>query len=60
MISHCVWRCFRFPLGFREVEELMPERGVFVSHEAVRRWCLQFGHAYVDGLRCHRPRPGDT
>jgi len=55
-----MWRYFRFPLGFREVEELMPERGVFVSHEAVRRWCLQFGHAYVDGLRCHRPRPGDT
>jgi hypothetical protein len=31
VISHCVWLCFRFPLSFREVEELMLERGVVVS-----------------------------
>ncbi|PWI06334.1 IS6 family transposase [Streptomyces sp. NWU339] len=59
VISHCVWRYFRFPLSFREVEELMLQRGVLVSHETVRRWCAKFGQAYANGLRRRRPRPGD-
>ncbi|MGK3111392.1 IS6 family transposase, partial [Streptomyces mordarskii] len=54
-----VWLYFRFPLSFREVEELMLERGVIVSYETVRRWCPKFGQAYADGLRRRRPRPGD-
>ncbi|GAB3171385.1 IS6 family transposase [Streptomyces incanus] len=60
IISHCVWLYFRFPLSFREVEELMLERGVVVSHETVRRWCAKFGQAYANALHCRRPRPGDT
>ncbi|MET7888718.1 IS6 family transposase [Streptomyces avermitilis] len=59
VISHCVWLYFRFPLSFREVEELMLQRGVIVSYETVRRWCAKFGQAYANGLRCRRPRPGD-
>ncbi|MCX4902456.1 IS6 family transposase [Streptomyces sp. NBC_00892] len=59
IISHWVWLYFRFPLSFREVEELMLERGVIVSHETVRRWCAKFGQAYANGLRRRRPRPGD-
>jgi putative transposase len=59
VISHCVWLYFRFPLSFREVEELMLERGVLVSYETIRRWCAKFGQAYADGLRRRRPRPGD-
>src|SRR5688500_18368632 len=59
VISHCVWLYFRFPLSFREVEELMLQRGVIVSHETVRRWCLKFGQAYAHALRCRRARPGD-
>ncbi|RPK32053.1 hypothetical protein EES39_39525 [Streptomyces sp. ADI92-24] len=59
IISHCVWLYFRFPLGFREVEELMLERGVIVSHETVLRWCAKFGQAHANGLRRRRPRPGD-
>ncbi|MGW8882024.1 IS6 family transposase [Streptomyces mirabilis] len=59
IISHCVWLYHRFPLSFREVEELMLQRGVIVSHETVRRWCAKFGQAYADGLRRRRPRPGD-
>lgn len=59
VISHCVWLYFRFPLSFREVEELMLERGVLVSYETVRRWCLKFGQAYANGLRRRQPRPGD-
>ena len=38
IINHCVWLYFRFPLSFREVEELMLERGVAVSYETIRRW----------------------
>ncbi|QDN74710.1 IS6 family transposase [Streptomyces sp. S1A1-7] len=58
MISHCVWLYFRFPLSFREVEELMLQRGVIVSYETVRRWCAKLGQAYANGLRRRRPRPG--
>ncbi len=59
IISHCVWLYFRFPLSFREVEELMLEPGVVVSHETIRWWCLKFGQAYTNALRRRRLRPGD-
>ncbi|MFI6063542.1 IS6 family transposase [Streptomyces sp. NPDC051286] len=59
VISHCVWLYFRFPLSFREVEELMLQRGVIVSYETIRRWCMKFGQAYANGLRRRRLRPGD-
>ncbi|MEW2121478.1 IS6 family transposase, partial [Streptomyces sp. NPDC005474] len=58
VISHCVWLYFRFPLSFREVEELMLERGVIVSYESIRRWCLKFGQAYANSLRRRRPQTG--
>ncbi|MFF3159776.1 IS6 family transposase [Streptomyces sp. NPDC057910] len=57
VISHCVWLYFRFPLGYREVEELMLERGVIVSYETIRRWCGKFGQTYAGALRRRRPRP---
>jgi putative transposase len=59
VISHFVWLYFRFPLSYREVEELMLQRGVIVSHETIRRWCAKFGQAYANGLRRRRTRPGD-
>jgi putative transposase len=59
IIDCCVWLYFRFPLSFREVEELMLARGVAVSYETIRRWCAKFGQAYANGLRRRRPRPGD-
>ncbi|MFD9465439.1 IS6 family transposase [Streptomyces sp. NPDC060027] len=60
VISHCVWLYFRFPLSFREVEELMLQRGVIVSYETIRRWCAKFGQAYANGLRRRPwPWPGD-
>ena len=59
IISHCVWLYFRFPLSFREVEELMIARGVVVSYETIRRWCAKFGQAYANRLRRRRSRPGD-
>ncbi|GAP47659.1 IS6 family transposase [Streptomyces azureus] len=53
------WLYHRFPLSFREVEELMLERGVTVSYETVRQWCAKFGQAYANQLRRRCPRPGD-
>jgi putative transposase len=59
VISHCVWLYYRFPLSFREVEEMMLQRGVVVSHETVRQWCAKFGQTYANALRRRRARPGD-
>jgi transposase-like protein len=39
IISHCVWLYFRFCLSYRDVEELMAERGIILTYEAVRYWC---------------------
>jgi putative transposase len=54
-----VWLYFRFSLSFRDIEEMMAERGVVVSYESVREWCLKFGAAYAKRIRAHGPRPGD-
>ncbi len=59
IIGHAVWRYFRFALSYRDVEELLAERGVLVSYESIRRWALKFGQAYANALRRRRPRPGD-
>ncbi len=59
IISHAVWRYYRFLLSYRDVEELLAERGIAVSYETVRRWCRKFGQAFADGVRRWRPRPGD-
>ena len=59
IINHCVWLYFRFPLSFREVEELMLERGVVVSYETIRRCSAKFGQANAYELRRRRAWPGD-
>jgi putative transposase len=59
IIGHCVWLYFRFCLSYRDVEELMAERGILLTYEAVRSWCRKFGQAYANELRRRRPRPGD-
>jgi putative transposase len=59
IISHAVWLYFRFCLSYRDVEELLFARGVIVTYEAIRQWCLKFGQAYANQLRLRRPRPGD-
>src|SRR6202034_1542149 len=38
---------------------ILAERGVTVSYESIRRWCLKFCASFVDKLRRRRPRPGD-
>ena len=59
IISHVVWLYFRFSLSFRDVEELMFERGVMLTYETVRAWCEKFGQDYANRLKRRRPRPGD-
>jgi putative transposase len=59
IISHCVWLYFRFCLSYRDVEELMAERDITLTYEAVRYWCWKFGQTYANQLRHRRPRPGD-
>ena len=57
IIRHAVWLYLRFTLSYRDVEELLAERGLEVSYETVRRWVLKFGPAYARNLRPIRPRP---
>jgi putative transposase len=59
IISHCVWLYFRFSLSFRDNEEMLAMRGVTLSYETVREWCLKFGQTDANGLRHKSPRPGD-
>jgi putative transposase len=59
IIDHAVWRYFRFALSYRDVEELLAERGVLLTYETVRQWCRKFGQQYANALR-RRPQPGDT
>ena len=59
IISHAVWLYFRFCLSFRDVEEILSERGIKVTYEAIRKWCHRFGQEYANQLRRRRPRPGD-
>jgi transposase-like protein len=40
IIRHAVWLYLRFTLSFRDVEELLAERGLDVSNETIRRWVL--------------------
>ncbi|MBA4157753.1 MAG: IS6 family transposase [Gemmatimonadetes bacterium] len=60
VISHAVWLYLRFPLRFRNVEELLAERGIHVSYETVRRWVARFGPYYTLELRKREARPGKT
>ena len=60
IISYCVWLYFRFCLSFRDVQEMMLERGVVVSREAIRLWSLKFGGEYARRLRRRQGRCGDT
>src|SRR3981081_4733930 len=59
IIAHAVWLYFRFHLSFRDVQDLLAERGIVVSHEAIRQWCVKFGAAFAAGLRRRRVRAGD-
>ena len=56
-MRHAVWLYLRFTLSYRDVEDLLAERGLYVSYETVRRWVLKFGPVFARELRRRRPRP---
>ena len=47
IISHSVWQYHRFSLSFRDVEDLLAERGIVVTYETIRQWCRKFGPEYA-------------
>src|SRR5947207_3796329 len=57
IIQHAIWLYLRFTLSFRDVEELLAERGIDVSHETIRRWVAVFGPMIARRLRAMRPKP---
>jgi putative transposase len=59
IISHAVWLYFRFTLSFRDIEELLAARGILVTYETIRQWCLKFGQPFANEVRRRLPRPGD-
>jgi putative transposase len=59
IISYAVWAYHRFCLSFRDVEDLLAERGIIVSYETIRRWCLKFGPEYARKLKRREGRLGD-
>ena len=60
VIRHAVWLYHVFGLSLRDVELILAERGIAVTHESIRRWCMKFGSEFAARLRRRRPRPGDT
>lgn len=56
IIQHAVWLHARFTLSFRDVEDLLAERGIDVSNETVRRWFLKFRRLIAGNLHRSRPR----
>ena len=59
IISHAVWLYHRFGVSFRDVEDLLAQRGITVSYEAIRLWCLTFGSVYARRLKRRQGRLGD-
>ena len=57
VIRHAVWLYFRFSLSFREVEELLAQRGIDVSYETIRCWTIKFGPLIARRLKRRRPAP---
>ncbi len=60
IIRQSIWLYARFTLSFRDVEEMLAERGLDISYETVRRWFLMFGSTIAANLRRTRPRPAPT
>ena len=54
IIAHTVWVNRRFTLSFRDVEDLLAERGITMTYETIRPWCLTFGPEFARTLRHRR------
>jgi putative transposase len=60
IIQHAVWLYYRFNLSIRDVEDLLAERNISVSYEAIRLWINKFGPEFTKRLRRRHTGFGDT
>jgi putative transposase len=60
IISHTIWLYHRFCPSFRDIEDLLAERGIVVSYETIRSWCNKFVPAYARIIKKRRGSLGDT
>ncbi len=60
IISYAVWLYHRFNLSHRDIEDLLAERGIIVSYESIRLWCIKFGSEYARRLKQRHQGYGDT
>ncbi len=60
IISYAVWLYYRFNLSHRDIEDLLAERGITVSREGIRLWCIKFGAIYTRRLKRKHRGYGDT
>src|SRR5210317_2058559 len=60
IISYAVWLYYRFNLSHRDIEDLLAERGIIVTRESIRLWCVKFGAIYTRRLKRKHRGYGDT
>ena len=60
IISYAVWLYFRFNLSHRDIEDPLAQRGIIVSYESIRLWCIKFGRKYARRLKRRHKVYGDT
>ena len=60
IIPYAVWLCYRFSLSHRDIEDILAERGITVSHESIRLWCIKFGAIDTRRLKRKHRGYGDT
>jgi putative transposase len=60
IIRYAVWLCYRFNLSHRDIEDLLAERGITVSYESIRLWCITFSAIYTRRLKRKHRGYGDT
>jgi len=60
IIQYAVWLYYRFNVSHRDVEDILAQRGIIVTHESIRLWCNKFGPKYAARLRKRHQGYGDT
>lgn len=59
IISYAIWRYHRFNDSYRDIQECLAYRGIDVSHESIRSWCIKFGSAFRDIIKKRERKPSD-
>ena len=59
IISHTIWLYHRFNHSYRDVQEQLAYRGIIVSHETIRNWCMKFASRFSDVIRKRKRKPSD-